>query len=279
MNVALTPYKGHQFVINACARIATQFDSLEKFAKISYRIIDIAATLKQGISLSFVFLSSQIKDLVFIIESTRIFVLAPPLILRDEKGRYFFSINNRLKIAERISIVVHSTLKMIQALNKLNLIHLKWIARYVIGNLPIFKWLVEGSIWMFYIFGCWDSIREVIHSQKKLKFANESCLDLEKRLQVIAQSSLKDPSRSQEIKFDYLNKIQKWKNIQNTLNFDLNKAWMKIAAGVTKILLISLAVTFAVLNIWTIPCQLTILSLGTISDSIGLARIFYIEYF
>lgn len=268
-------YKCHQYVIDACAKVSTRFDCLEKTAKISYRIIDIAAILKEGCSAPFALLSSQIKDLVLCIESTRFFTTAPPLIFRDNKGQFFFQTNPKLKSAERISIVFHTALKAIQGAERVGLIRLGTIATYALGHVPIFRWMIEGTIWMFYFFGAWDSTREIRDLQKtsiiarhKINKYQQSPQTLPEVLHAFSDRNIKNKCQ----------KLEKWKIVKVNLHIDLTKAWMKIAANVSKLILITLALTFAVMCMETMPCQLTLLTLGTFSDLIGLTRIFYIEY-
>lgn len=255
MNATSLSYPG--YILNACAHIATHFDSLEKASKISFRLIDITAILR-GVSTPFILLSSQIKSLVILIESTRIFVIAPTLFIRDDSGKNFFQKSDQIKIAEKTSVTAHTILKMVQGAECTDLIHLGRIATYSFANMPVFRWAVESTIWMFYFFGAYDSVRDLVRIHKDLGL------------------TIRSHDNSEAAGFN--GKFKEMKIVQANLQIDATKAWMKLAANISKIILVTLAVAFAVLNLNAVACQLTLLSLGVLSDTIGLSRIFYIEY-
>lgn len=253
--------------IHPLVHIATRFDSLEKTAKISYRIIDIAALITKEISEPFSLLASQIKDLVFAIESTRFFGITHQLAFPNEKGIYFFQENTKVKSAERVFLSAHTALKLLEGANRVNLIKLGIIASYSIGYVSIFRYCLEGTILSYYFFGNWDARRRISAAKEDLLVAASKI----EKWQARRRTDMAD--------INSVNlKLKKWETIKYNLNVDLTNAWIKIAMTFAKIILISSAVTLATLNITSTPWLLYILSLGTASDAIGLAGIFYAEY-
>jgi hypothetical protein len=257
-------YSKYQYGIDACSHIATHFDSLEKAAKISYRIIDIAALLIVGISPSFKMLSSQIKDTILIIETTRFFPISFPLFFPNETGKRFFQIKTKIQVAERVALAAHLVFKLAYGLDRVKLITLGIIGTYAIGYIPLFRWLAEGLILSYNVFGALDGALALSRAVKKL----ESCQGK------IDKWKMRHQIQSQDKK----NKLRKWEDIQRVLCFDRNKASLQLIATVSKIILITVAVSLAAINLVTFSGQLTVLSLGIISDLLGLARIFYNEF-
>lgn len=253
--------------IHLVAHVATHFDSLEKTAKISYRIIDIAALITGKISEPFSSLAAQIKDLVFAIESTRFFGITHQLAFPNEKGSYFFQENTKVKCAERVFLSAHTALKLLAGADRVNLIKLGIIASYSIGYVSVFRYFLEATILSYYFFGNWDARRRVSAAKEKLSVAACKIEKWQERL----RTGMADTGRVNL-------KIKKWEATKYNLNVDKTNAWIKIAMTFAKIILISSAVTLAVLNIASAPWLLYLLTLGTVSDAIGLAGIFYAEY-
>lgn len=268
MSSVYASYSKYQYGIAGCSHIAAHFDSLEKAAKISYRVIDIAALLIVGISPSFTVLSSQIKDTILIIESTRFFPISFPLFFPNEAGKRFFQIKTKIQIAERIALAAHLVFKLAYGLDRVKLIALGIIGTYAIGYITLFRWLAEGLILSYNVFGALDGALALSRAGKKL----ESCQGKIDKWKMRHQIQSLDNNRS-------LNKLRKWEDIQRALRFDRNKASLQLIATVSKIILITVAVSLAAINLVTFSGQLTVLSLGIISDSFGLARIFFNEYF
>lgn len=259
-----------QYVIRGASHIATHSNSLEKAAKIAYRVIDLFAILR-GISAPYLLLSSHIKDLVLLIESTRFFVIAPPLFFRDQNGQSFLNRHHWIRSAEKISITTHTALKTAQGAERSDLLYLGSVAAYQVANVPLFRWAVEGTILLFYFFGAWESSMiihqtidsNLIHKKKEETTQDHSHISL-RTFNSDTEPSTKDLSKKKIVKAD--------------MRMDETAAWMKIAACLSKIVLILLALTCAIYQVTTVSAQVAILSLGVLSDSIGLTRIFYLEF-
>lgn len=250
-------YTSFQYSISGAAQMATHFYPIEKASKISFRIIDLANMFIENPHAPLILLSSQIKDLVLAIESTRFFCVSFPLFFRDKREVSFFQEKSRIQCAERISLTFHLALKTLFGADRTGLIRLGLIT-YTYGNLKIFRWMVEGSIWMYNFFGAWDSSTTLIKIQNELK-------NLQSKI---------DPCDGQKTH----QKDRKWTKIQE-LCFDQTKAELKIAATISKLFLITLAVTLAAFNISNVFCQTTILSLAILSDCLGLTSFYHQEYY
>lgn len=251
-------YNTCQYGISGAAQLATHFYPLEKVSKIGYRIIDLTNMFMENPRAPFILLSSQIKDLVLVIESTRFFCVSFPLFFRDKKGISFLQEKSKLQCAERMTLTFHLVLKSLFGADRAGLIRLGLIGSYALGNLPVFRWMVEGSILMYNFFGAWDSSKILIN-------VNEQLHGIPTKIN--SEASQKNDSKD-----------RKWTIIKNGLLFDQTKAELKIAATVSKLTLIIFAVSLASLNISNVFCQVVILSLGIISDGIGLTSFFYQEY-
>lgn len=70
-------------------------------------------------------------------------------------------------------------------------------------------------------------------------------------------------------------KLKKWELMKNYAETQQTAHWLKIAASAAKIAVIALALSMIALGIWTAPWMVTLLSIGIISDSIGISKIFY----
>lgn len=251
MSTIYNDYKPYQYGISGMGKAATDFYPLEKVSKIAYRVIDLAHIFTEYPCAPLASLSSQIKDLVLFIESTRFPCVSFPLFFRDEKGVSFFQKKPWLQCAERISITAHLALKTLFGADRTGLIRLGIIGTYAIGNMTAFRWIVEGTVWFYNFFGTWEGSVALIKARAELeKIHSASC-----------------PGTNRN-----------WTVIKNDLLFDEAKAQLKIAAKISKLILITFAVSMAALNITTVLCQVTILSLAALSDGFALAGFYHGEY-
>jgi hypothetical protein len=249
----------YHYGIEGSSKIATHFYPLEKAAKISYRVIDLTALFIKNLPLPFLSLSSQIKDLILTIESTRFFCVSFPLFFKDKQGKTFFQTRNWIQCAERITLTAHLTLKTMAGADRVGLIRLGRIGTYALGNMPIFRWALEGFILMYNFFGSLDA-------SKELHLLKNKIAAIQNKMQHTPPEQLESKQR-------------KWESKKNNLQFQQTKAWLKIAATVSKLVLITFAVSLAAVNIANTPCLLVILSLGVISDGIGMLSFYHQEYY
>ncbi len=100
---------------------------------------------------------------------------------------------------------------------------------------------------------------------------------LQERIAKIAARDFKGLAEDLAAKdIDY--KVKKWKVIKANTKIDLNKNIMGFFSSIGKVAVIALALFFTAVNWWTFPCLLTVLALGTFSDSMGLGKILYREF-
>jgi len=269
MKAEYNHYTFSNYAVSAAALSANAFFPAEKVAKISWRAIDLTDVLTHALAPPFILLSNKIKDLVLMIESTRFFCVSFPLFFRDKSGMTFFETRTFIQIAEKISLTVHLALKTLFGADKLHLISLGVIGSYAIGHLAIFKWAVEGSILLYNFIGIAIGKMALTDASEKLNRVQMK-LDLSKTSQTAEAIAEPTPSPTP--------KQRKWEQMTKCFKFEQNKAWLKIATTASKAVLIAFATGIAAINFWNLPCHITILALGIISDGIGLAGFYYQEY-
>lgn len=254
-------YSGN--VLDGCGHIATHFESMEKATKIISRAIDISGLLLNRMSVPLKLMSTQLKDLIFVIESTRLFPVSFPLFVLNENGMSFFQVKTKVQVLEKMSLAFHLTLKTASGLDRVKLIKLGSLATYSFGHLTVFRWLAESSILLFNFFGAIDASLAVKRTNQKLNFYEKKILQ--------NQNLINDNTTEEKA-------LQELKNIKHVLELEKTRSMLKVAATVSKFFVIIIAVTLAAANQVLLLGNLTILSLGIISDSFGLARIFHSEY-
>lgn len=254
--------------VDAVSKISTDYYPLEKVAKISYRMLDLAGIFFNNFPSPLITLSSQIKDLVLAIESTRFVCVSFPVFF--PKNGPFFKNKTYVQCAERISIISHLALKTLFGADRVKLIRLGILATYGIGHLSFFKWAIEGTVFFFNFFGSWDGTATVIRSNSNLAITKSKLEKWGLRKKAFETTS-NSPDRITA-------KLKKWEIIKANLEIEKNRGVLKIAAKVSKLVLIVFATTLGAINVWSISCLATILSLGVISDAFGLAEFFYQEY-
>lgn len=252
-------YNSFQYGISGAAQMATHFYPIEKVSKISYRVIDLANMFIENPRAPFVLLSSQIKELVLAIESTRLFSVSFPLFFPNKKGLTFLQERPRLQCAERISLTCHLVLKTLFGADQAGLIRLGKIGTYALGNLPVFRWLTEGTIWLYNFFGAWDSTKLLMKTNNDLK-------NLQTKMNTSVSNTTCNENRS-------------WNVIKKELQFNQTKALLKIAATICKLAVITLATTLAAFNISGTFSLATILSLAAFSDCFGLTSFYHQEFY
>jgi hypothetical protein len=254
-------YQPYQYAINGTSQIAKDFYALEKAAKISWRIIDLIEIVTNAASASFQLLSSQIKDVVLTIESTRFFCVSFPLFFSDSSGKTFFETRTYIQIVERISITFHLALKTLFGADKAHLINLGIIGSYTLGNLTVLKWTLESTILMYNFFGAIGGAIDLYHTTNKLH-------NIQGRINKYLQLNQFLPTGKQN----------KWDKVKQKSEFEQTKAWLKIAATVSKFILITFATSIAAINFWNIQCQIIILTLGIVSDGLGMTSFYHQKY-
>lgn len=274
-------YNDFQYGIDAFGKAAIEYYPLEKVAKLAYRAIDLTNIVITKLSPAFMLLSSQIKDLVLAIESTRFFCVAFPVIFGDKSGKSLFEGKSIIQCCEKISITIHLALKTIFGADRVGLIRLGVIGTYAIGHMPLFKWALEGTVMTYNFFGACDGAVGVSEAKERIELAQKKIEKWSARQTSLA-STFENATLDREddglrIKNAKL-KQRKWEKIKIRLQFDKTNALHKIAGTVSKFVLIVFAATIGAINFWNVPCHIFILCLGILSDGIGLKGYYYQEY-
>jgi hypothetical protein len=251
---------------------------LEKTAKISYRIIDLVGLFNGPLRESYVALSSILKDIALAIESTNFFFVSYPLFVRDQNGRTYFETRTKVQSAETLSLTCHLFLKMFVGAERARLLKLGIIGSYTIGHVPIFRYALESLILLFNFFGIWDGARKFSAARIGVHRSEAKIAKWDARkAEIIAKGHFSDlPGRWTQQGIE--SKQRKWKLEQYNKHIDYSKACFKIAAKVSKFVLIVFAVTLMTVNVMTPAYLAIILNLGIISDAIGLVGFLFNEY-
>lgn len=67
-------------------------------------------------------------------------------------------------------------------------------------------------------------------------------------------------------------KVRKWEVLKTNAKIDTDKAWIRIANAVGKIVVVGLALAFSAMNLWVLPSFIAINLIGTAVDSIGWSK-------
>jgi hypothetical protein len=70
-------------------------------------------------------------------------------------------------------------------------------------------------------------------------------------------------------------KVRKWEARKDKAEVDQTKCWLKIASAIAKIAVVTLALVFTAINLWTLPAAIAVTALGLLSDSTGYVKILY----
>lgn len=89
-----------------------------------------------------------------------------------------------------------------------------------------------------------------------------------------AIKTAKSSDQPEPLQYAVDSKVKKWQLIKA----NLCSSWMKVASAVCKVAVITIALTFTAINLWTLPCLLTVVSLGLLGDSFSFVRVFYDRY-
>lgn len=247
---------------------------IEKTVKIAFRAIDLVGIYNGPLRASYKLLSSTLKDTALAIESTNFFFVSYPLF---SQGKAFFQTRTKVQSAETVSLTAHLFLKMFVGAERAGLLKLGIIGSYAIGHVPLFKYALEGLVFMFNFFGIWDGTSKLSTAKERLALSQRKIAKWEARQHALPISPLAAPDSGKWTAAKIESKQRKWKLVHYNKEIDQTKAWFKIAAKVSKLILIAFAVTLATINVMTINCLVAILNLGIISDAIGLAGFFYSE--
>lgn len=375
------------YIVDVGNEAADKVETYYRTAKVIYRVIDFIAAIGDVVSRAFLNLSSELRATTEFIECTRFWS-----VLKDLISGKFWKESKWQKMADRITLACHSFLKMVGAGLKYGLYGLGKLAKYSVGQLPVFKLVTDGFYAVSSFFAAWDAKlkinqlnADVAHvdgvilnwerfylqqsllvikdkqeigvlkkkyeniiskrttmidknkaSIKKLedgyakalrkahgdvaKLPNDariipqliSKIQSEQRVSTtrievsqarLAKIEAKDfEGLANELKGNLITnstaptedvkkelakavdaKIKKWEHFKQDKLASKQRperasSWMKIAASVCKIAVISLALTLTAINLWTFPLLMTVVSLGLLGDSISFIRIFHDRY-
>lgn len=186
--------------IHYSAYTVTHSEPLLKALKITNRFIEGAAVIT-NISKAFNALSSHLKDTILFIDSVRVFGVIQLLSCPDENGKYFLT-NSQItwqKRADRVNLLFHCTFKSMKGLIKAGFMKYGFMAKEVIGKLPLFHLTMDSFILLSSGFGIWDTMvnpKGFPVIQKKMAFDEAKIAKWNNRLREIDLLRINDePTR------------------------------------------------------------------------------------
>jgi hypothetical protein len=154
-------YQGTKSTLAVTTTVVSKTEPLEKAAKIAYRSFEFYQTLFKKISSPLAVLSVRLKDCSEMFETFQFIGRFNELIGPGPNGKSFFQISTWQKIADRIFLTIHCTLKSMIFFDKTKLISLGTITTTTIGRVPIFKLVSDSFCIISNAFGIWDNINKV----------------------------------------------------------------------------------------------------------------------
>lgn len=157
--------------LNSFAHIVSNTNSLEKFLRITYKVIKFYSetqyTTGKKIALGLVNLSLQLRNTIEILGAIQSVNLIKKLTCPNKEGLYFFYRVSWQKYTSNIFFLFYSIFSNIKLAAKLKFINLGKIGKVAIKHLPIFT-LVTGTL---YILSCSCTVGEAVRTQDWFKAA------------------------------------------------------------------------------------------------------------
>lgn len=169
--------------LDVIAFIVTHNEPLEKFAKITGRILSISEVILNGLSATFANFHAQLTDTIIIFESLR-FIGATNLLVSQKNGKFFLADpeNSWQKRLDRVNLFFHTGFKSFKALNKFGFVSLGVMAKEVVGKLPIFTLTMDSFMLGSCFFSTWDSLGiNLPKARNKIAEANSKIAKWESR--------------------------------------------------------------------------------------------------
>lgn len=230
-------------IVKKCAKSS---DPLERITKNSYRFLDILSKIRLITDPALVGLSALCKGAADVFESMRFVGVVKSLVVPQKNNKYFLfdPENSTQEKCDRLCLLGHTAFKNLRSLHRWKLIELGKFGTLKIGShLTLFHLLTDG--WLvascsFYLWGMNIKLNKMEDSASALK---QKTNNWQFRPQLLAKAS----------------------------SLDL----VKIAGAVSKIFVISMALTMMAANICSTIPSVFLLSCGIISDSIGIIKFLY----
>ena len=218
---------GMHKTLEISAYTVTHAEPLEKVAKITGRILGMAEIAFNGLSKAFANLNSQLRDTILVFETLR-FVGVMNMLLTPKNGKYFLSDPNNSwqKRADRVNLAFHTAFKMVKGLNKFGFVDIGFMAKNVVGKLPIFTLSMDSFIIASSFFSTWDIlVNSLPRANKTLAKANAKVDEWEWRPTALLLLKANDEIQRLQFEEKYSQKAEKLRAEQADLEskFRLNE--------------------------------------------------------
>lgn len=162
------------YVLDGGAVVAEKVEPYYRTAKVVYRVIDFIDALTSKVAKPLLQLSAELRGTTDFIECTRFFGVANE-VFTPKKGVYFLTNpkNSWQKIVDKVTLALHSALKMVGAALKYGFITLGRIATFSIGQLPVFKLVTDGFYAISSFFGAWEARNRIRQLNSSVKHADK----------------------------------------------------------------------------------------------------------
>lgn len=204
--------QGAQSALKVIGFAVENCEPLEKIAKITFRVSELAKLVLGGLSVTMSNFAKQLGDTILVFESLRFIGVMKLLLTKQRNGEYLLTDpkTSWAKCIDRVALAFHTAFKSVKGLNKFGFVELGWMAKDAIGKLPIFTLVMDSFILISCFFSGWDSAtKSMPEAQKKLARAEEHLSKWEYRDTAINLLKSQDEYVRQDFVSKYTADIQK----------------------------------------------------------------------
>ena len=231
--------KGFDKAFGVVAYSVSRSDALEKIAKITDRIIRFADTAFGSLSSSMTNFGAQLRDTIIVFETLRFIGVMNILLTPNKEGKFFLTDprNSWQKRTDRVTLAFHTAFKMVKGFNKFGFVDLGFMAKNVIGKLPIFTLAMDSFIIASSFFSSWDSFINLGKVNERLAEAKAKYDKWEYRPTSVAYLKINDEVELKGCEEEFNLKAKKLHDNQDKLEKEVRlheDKLAKIAAGDSK---------------------------------------------
>lgn len=177
------------YAIDASGYLVSDVDAFEKTLKVVSKTIALASYVKPSEAGNII--ATQFKEAIMLTETFGFFKHLQSLVRPNKAGVFFLQdpANSAQKCAARVSLFVHSFLKLFVAAKKWKLMDLAIASKYLIGQLPFFTLVTDGLYGAYNFLSSWDNLIILANCRKASKLVDKKIVKWEeqaKKLDLIA---------------------------------------------------------------------------------------------
>lgn len=207
------------YAIDASSLLVTEVDPFEKTLKVISKSTELFCLIAKETSESAQLILTQLKGAIVLTETFSFFRSLQLAVIPNKKnGKLFFfdSANSWQIRASRLNMLIHSSLKLFVLAKSWKFIELAIASRYLIGQLPTFRLITDGTYGLYNAFGFMDSTRLVINCIKASSLVNKKIAKWESRQSNVNKIAMGDVTAIQELDVGYIAKLSKLQQLPST---------------------------------------------------------------